>query len=170
MILESSYQVEVREMVKGLDAELFLTDIVKERYDGSKEKFLEHNDAIDTIAALAQKNLEEYGYGLSEAVKTELYEYLGIPEEEKSEYETAENVIAFAVNNQQSLVMTQNAYDGEVKAASGSGWGKEFKPDNEFVVSAGDMIMLLNWYRYVKDGDIANDFINPNGKNPPEKK
>ena len=32
-------------------------------------------------------------------------------------------------------------------------------------IPAGDMVMLLNLYQYIKDNDIQNDFINPNGKN-----
>ena len=32
-------------------------------------------------------------------------------------------------------------------------------------ISAGDFVMLINWYKYIKDNDIKNDFINPHGKN-----
>ena len=32
-------------------------------------------------------------------------------------------------------------------------------------IPAGDMVMLYNFYRYIKDNDIKNDFINPNGTN-----
>ena len=32
-------------------------------------------------------------------------------------------------------------------------------------IPAGDMVMLINFYRYIKDNDIQNDFINYNGKN-----
>ena len=35
-------------------------------------------------------------------------------------------------------------------------------------IPAGDMVMLINWYRYVKDNDIQDDFINPQGKNAAE--
>jgi hypothetical protein len=34
----------------------------------------------------------------------------------------------------------------------------------EFIPN-GDMVMLINLYRYIKDNDIQNEFINPNGKN-----
>lgn len=27
------------------------------------------------------------------------------------------------------------------------------------------MVMLVNFYRYIKGNDIQHDFINPNGKN-----
>lgn len=37
--------------------------------------------------------------------------------------------------------------------------------DKEAFISNGDMVMLLNYYSYVKRNDIQNDFINPNGKN-----
>lgn len=32
-------------------------------------------------------------------------------------------------------------------------------------ISAGDFVMLLNFYKYVKDNNIQNDFINCYGKN-----
>lgn len=32
-------------------------------------------------------------------------------------------------------------------------------------ISEGDMVMLMNYYRYVKDNDIQDDFINSDGLN-----
>lgn len=32
-------------------------------------------------------------------------------------------------------------------------------------IPAGDMVMLINMYKHIKEHDIHNDFINPNGKN-----
>lgn len=31
-------------------------------------------------------------------------------------------------------------------------------------ISEGDFVMLMNYYRYVKDNNIQCDFINPNGQ------
>lgn len=36
---------------------------------------------------------------------------------------------------------------------------------NDIEISNGDMVMLINLYRYIKRHDIQNDFINPYGKN-----
>ena len=36
-------------------------------------------------------------------------------------------------------------------------------------IPAGDMVMLINLYKYVKENDIQNDFINPHGKNTDER-
>jgi len=38
--------------------------------------------------------------------------------------------------------------------------------EEHYQIPAGDFIMLLNYYRYIKDKNIYCDFINPNGKNP----
>ena len=35
-------------------------------------------------------------------------------------------------------------------------------------ISAGDFVMLINLYKYIKSNDIQNDFINPYGKNKEE--
>lgn len=32
-------------------------------------------------------------------------------------------------------------------------------------IPPGDMVMLFNLYRYIKENDIQNDFLNPGGKN-----
>ena len=32
-------------------------------------------------------------------------------------------------------------------------------------IPAGDMVMLVNLYKHIKENDIQNDFINPHGKN-----
>ena len=35
-------------------------------------------------------------------------------------------------------------------------------------IPAADMVMLVNYYKYIKDNDIKNDFVNPSGKNKEE--
>jgi hypothetical protein len=37
--------------------------------------------------------------------------------------------------------------------------------ENYYGIPEGDFIMLLNYYRYIKDNNIQCDFINYNGKN-----
>lgn len=36
------------------------------------------------------------------------------------------------------------------------------------LIDEGDFVMLMNYYRYIKDYDIQDDFINVNGKNSRE--
>jgi len=64
--------------------------------------------------------------------------------------------LAYEVNNGGMLEIVQKDHDGTVIVSS-AGRADYF--------SNGDMVMLMNWYRYVKDNDIQNDFINPYGKN-----
>ena len=37
------------------------------------------------------------------------------------------------------------------------------------LIDEGDFVMLMNYYRYIKDYDIKDDFINLDGKNSREK-
>lgn len=66
--------------------------------------------------------------------------------------------LTYDVNNGGTLELIQRGHDGTVLIADDSMSKTEFIP-------ACDMVMLINLYRYVKDNDVQNDFINPNGKN-----
>lgn len=65
--------------------------------------------------------------------------------------------LTYNVNNGGILELIQNEHDGAVTISGNNHSGAE-------TISAGDMVMLINFYRYVKNHDIQNDFINPNGK------
>lgn len=65
--------------------------------------------------------------------------------------------LTYNVNNGGILELIQNEHDGVVTISGNNYSGAE-------TISAGDMVMLINFYRYVKNHDIQNDFINPNGK------
>lgn len=66
----------------------------------------------------------------------------------------------FYVNNGCSLKFTQNKPDGAVLVEHLDTNGQ---PDRRDIIEAGEMVMLYNFFQYVKDQDIKNDFINPNG-------
>ena len=70
-------------------------------------------------------------------------------------------MISFDVNNGGALFLEQRAHDAHVRVERREG----DYVDRVDIIGAGDMVMLLNLYRYVKDNDIQNDFINPEGKN-----
>lgn len=76
------------------------------------------------------------------------------------------NTISFDVNNQRTMKLVQRHHDGStliiVEDASGR---DESIDDNEAFISAGDFVMLINYYRYIKSHDYRHDFINPNGTN-----
>lgn len=69
--------------------------------------------------------------------------------------------IEIEVNNGQTLFLTQVSKDGDTILNRWDGDKMEY----ERTIPAGDMAMLLNLYRYVKDNDIYDSFINPKGKN-----
>lgn len=63
------------------------------------------------------------------------------------------NQFTFNVNNGGIFTATQEKHDGKIILS-----------DNT-IIPAGDMIMLFNYYRYIKNNNIQNDFINPTGTN-----
>lgn len=65
--------------------------------------------------------------------------------------------ISFDVNNGGKLDVFQKKHDGSINVSTGE--------NNGYNISAGDFVMLLNFYKYVKGNDIQNDFINYNAKN-----
>ena len=66
--------------------------------------------------------------------------------------------LTYNINNGEVLQLIQRGHDGTILISDNSMSKTEF-------ILAGDMIMLINFYRYIKDNDIQNDFINPYGKN-----
>lgn len=65
--------------------------------------------------------------------------------------------ISFNVNNGGRLEACQAKHDGNISVNIGE--------SEKYNISAGDFVMLLNFYKYVKDNDMQNDFINYYGKN-----
>ncbi len=66
----------------------------------------------------------------------------------------------FKVNNGGRIFISQEHFDGDVTVTHYDG---EIA-DEVYHIKNGDFVMLLNFYRYIKDYDIQHDFINPNGK------
>ena len=73
-----------------------------------------------------------------------------------------QNTLSFKINNNGILNMIQQEIDGTVivkRLEKGNGY------KTIATIPAGDMVMLVNMYKHIKEHDIHNDFINPNGKN-----
>lgn len=66
--------------------------------------------------------------------------------------------LTYDINNGETMELIQRGHDGTVLISDNSTSKTEYIP-------AGDMVMLINFYRYIKDNDIQNNFINYNGKN-----
>ena len=67
-----------------------------------------------------------------------------------------ENKISFDVNNGQIVELKQSSHNTDITVSN---------TDYDYTISNGDFVMLLNYYRFIKDNDIQCDFINYNGKN-----
>lgn len=71
--------------------------------------------------------------------------------------------LIYFVNNNRTLKLEQEKPDGKVKVKAYLGSVCVNKRDT--IIPPGYMIMLLNYYNYVKENNIQNDFINPHGIN-----
>ena len=73
-----------------------------------------------------------------------------------------QNTLSFKTNNNGILSMIQLKLDGKVIV-------KRLEKDKGYetitTIPAGDMVMLVNMYKYIKENNIQNAFINPHGKN-----
>ena len=73
-----------------------------------------------------------------------------------------QNTLSFKVNNNGIINMIQQIVDGVVIVKC---LEEKKRCKTMTVIPAGDMVMLINLYKYIKENDIQNDFINPNGEN-----
>lgn len=74
------------------------------------------------------------------------------------------NIISFDTNNNRKLQLIQRKHDGTILCTTEDHAPIDDNANADFI-PAGDMVMLINFYRYIKRNDIRHDFINPNGKN-----
>lgn len=78
------------------------------------------------------------------------------------------NFIDIKTNNNGIMRITKTdtniARDGIILESIDSN-GKVYRGD---FINEGDFVMLMNYYRYIKDNDIQDDFINRNGTNSRE--
>lgn len=72
------------------------------------------------------------------------------------------NRIEMEVNNGRIIQLAQQQIDGNITLTTYN--KKSALVDHEQNISASDMVMLINYYRYIKDNNIQCDFINPNGE------
>ena len=68
-------------------------------------------------------------------------------------------MIEIPINNNRKLILIQSAEGIEVATTSKDGI------ESKIILSEGDMVMLFNYYKYVKHNDIKCDFVNTDGKN-----
>ena len=72
--------------------------------------------------------------------------------------------LSYDVNNAQTLTLSQERHDGPVTVEITNPKGVVEYAGDRYTIQPGDMVMLLNLYRHIKDCDIRNDFINPYGR------
>ena len=70
-------------------------------------------------------------------------------------------MLSFEVNNNRELILRQPEQYGEIDVYATGDNGKT--KDYNYTISACDFVMLLNYYRHIKDNNIYDEFINPCG-------
>ena len=73
--------------------------------------------------------------------------------------------IEVEINNEERLRVSQTETDkarGGIALETIDHKGQVYRRD---LIDEGDFVMLMNYYIYVKDNDIKDDFINVEGKN-----
>lgn len=75
------------------------------------------------------------------------------------------NKLTYFVNNNGTMEISQSEPDGKAVIHTFHDYNDFSDKTNDIEISNGDMVMLINLYRYIKENDIQNDFINPYGKN-----
>lgn len=71
------------------------------------------------------------------------------------------NKLTFFVNNNGTMEISQDKPDESVILRT---FHSHEDYDTKVAILPGDMVMLMNLYRYVKENDIYNEFINPSGR------
>ena len=75
-----------------------------------------------------------------------------------------QNTLSFKTNNNGILNMIQHELDGKVIVKRLERLEKDKGYKTITSIPAGDMVMLINMYKYIKENNIQNAFINPDGK------
>ena len=72
-----------------------------------------------------------------------------------------QNTLSFKTNNNGIMNMIQHELDGKIVV-------KRLEKDKGYktntCIPAGDIDMLITMYKYIKENNIQNAFVNPNGK------
>jgi hypothetical protein len=68
-------------------------------------------------------------------------------------------MIEIQVNNDRTMRVVQNNQYGDINVTT----GKYDDIDGDFDITAADFVMLMNYYKHVKQNNIQCDFINPQG-------
>lgn len=68
-------------------------------------------------------------------------------------------MIGIEINNNRVMKLEQDKERELIRVIT----GQENNIDRIDGISEGDIVMLINYYRFIKDNNIQCDFINPHG-------
>ena len=61
----------------------------------------------------------------------------------------------FNTNNNRIITMEQSQHDGHISVTTGT----RHATDGHYIISAGEMVMLLNYFQNCKNGTETSDYI-----------
>ena len=132
-------------------------DYINELFKIKKDKFKDNE-----IEIISSKDLENY---VSDTITSNfLYDF----NVEIDLNKLFEKNIDIEVNNNRIMRITQTESD---KVRNGIGLktlDEKGNVDRNDLISEGDFVMLMNYYSFVKDNDIYDEFINITGTNRKE--
>lgn len=74
-------------------------------------------------------------------------------------------MIEIEINNNGTLRLSQTEADKARCGIAVENVDEKGKVYRRNLISEGDFVMIINYYQYVVDNDIKDEFINPNGLN-----
>lgn len=78
------------------------------------------------------------------------------------------NNIDIRINNGRTMRIVQTETDKNRNGIGIETLDENGSLEERELIDEGDFVMLINYYRYIKEYDIKNDFINRNGINNEE--
>lgn len=75
------------------------------------------------------------------------------------------NNIDIKINNGRTMRILQTDSDKNREGIGIETLDSDGNLEERELINEGDFVMLINFYRYIKEYDIKNDFINRNGIN-----
>lgn len=143
---------------------------IKEKIGYSLEEDYCKKDSIDVVTSLMAREVSDLTqtYKELEYLKYCLYNQAVNEYKNSKKVEIGFNKIELEINNGRTMRIKQSNEDKIRDGVALEIIDYNGEIDRRDLIDAGDFVMLMNYYRYIKDNDIKDDFINRNGLNDKE--
>lgn len=133
-------------------------EYLKDFYDKNRNRMLDSDINI--------KDLEDFESYLIDIIKSNIQFDFNLDIDMKKLFENNNAPsINIGVNNNRTLRLEQTESDKARGGVALLGIDEHGNVDRRDLIEEGDFVMLMNYYYFVKDHDIKDDFINRDGIN-----